>query len=108
MMQVFCPKCGGILVPKKRGNRIVIMCSKCGYIPKEKTNMTFKENVEKEGDIPIVDEEEATAYPVVEQKCPKCGYDKAYFWTVQTRAGDEPETKFYRCKKCGHTWRDYS
>ncbi|MBI2108536.1 transcription factor S, partial [Candidatus Woesearchaeota archaeon] len=31
----------------------------------------------------------------------------AYFWLVQTRAGDEPETKFLRCEKCSHTWRDY-
>ncbi|MEK6946569.1 MAG: transcription factor S, partial [Nanoarchaeota archaeon] len=31
----------------------------------------------------------------------------AYFWLVQTRAGDEPETKFLKCEKCGHTWRDY-
>ncbi|MBI1969528.1 transcription factor S, partial [Candidatus Woesearchaeota archaeon] len=21
--------------------------------------------------------------------------------------GDEPETKFLRCQKCRHTWRDY-
>ncbi|PIO07920.1 transcription factor S, partial [Candidatus Pacearchaeota archaeon CG10_big_fil_rev_8_21_14_0_10_35_219] len=31
----------------------------------------------------------------------------AYFWTMQTRAADESETKFYRCTKCDHTWREY-
>ena len=41
-------------------------------------------------------------------ECPKCGHRTAYFWLVQTRAGDEPETKFLRCEKCGHTWRDYN
>ncbi|PJB94591.1 transcription factor S, partial [Candidatus Pacearchaeota archaeon CG_4_9_14_0_8_um_filter_35_24] len=24
-----------------------------------------------------------------------------------TRAADESETKFYRCTKCDHTWREY-
>jgi DNA-directed RNA polymerase subunit M len=27
---------------------------------------------------------------------------------VQTRSIDESMTQFYRCTKCGHTWRDYS
>ena len=40
-------------------------------------------------------------------ECPKCRHKKAYYWTVQTRAGDEAETKFLKCEKCSHTWRDY-
>jgi len=27
---------------------------------------------------------------------------------IQTRAADEPPTRFYRCTKCGHTWREYA
>jgi len=40
-------------------------------------------------------------------ECPKCGNKEAYYWTVQTRAGDEAETKFLKCTRCKHTWRDY-
>jgi DNA-directed RNA polymerase subunit M len=27
---------------------------------------------------------------------------------VQTRGIDESMTQFYRCTRCGYTWRDYS
>ncbi|MGB9785432.1 MAG: zf-TFIIB domain-containing protein, partial [Fervidicoccaceae archaeon] len=30
-MTKFCPKCGGVMVPTKRGNQIVLKCTKCGY-----------------------------------------------------------------------------
>ena len=46
--------------------------------------------------------------PTANVECQKCGHKKAFFWTKQTRAGDEPETKFYKCEKCARTWRDYS
>jgi DNA-directed RNA polymerase subunit M len=46
--------------------------------------------------------------PIVkDEKCKKCGNEDSYFWTVQTRASDESETKFFKCTKCGHTRRDY-
>jgi DNA-directed RNA polymerase subunit M len=44
----------------------------------------------------------------VKAKCPKCENDMAYWWMVQTRSIDESTTQFYRCTKCGYTWRDYS
>ena len=42
------------------------------------------------------------------EKCPKCGNMEAYSWQRQTRGGDEPATRFYRCVKCSKTWREYS
>ena len=44
----------------------------------------------------------------VDEECPKCGHNKAFFWEEQTRASDEPETSFFRCVKCKHTWREYT
>ena len=46
--------------------------------------------------------------PKTEIKCPKCGNPEAYYWLLQTRAGDEPETQFFRCTKCSHQWRNYN
>ena len=43
--------------------------------------------------------------PKVDIECPKCSNMKAYFWTLQTRAADEAETRFYKCTKCSHRWR---
>jgi len=40
--------------------------------------------------------------------CEKCHNQEGVSWAFQTRSADEPETKFYRCTKCNHTWRDYT
>lgn len=104
---MFCPKCGSLLMPKKEGNKKILACS-CGFKNKDsEAGATIKEVVKTAKGIEVI-EEEKEVYPLVEVECPKCKNRKAYFWTVQTRASDEPETKFYKCQKCKHTWRDYS
>ena len=55
----------------------------------------------------MVEEDAHGTMPLTDEECPKCKHGKAYYWLVQTRAGDEPETRFFRCEKCKHTWRDY-
>jgi len=101
---MFC-KCGSIMMPKKENGRIVVRCAKCGH--EQKGNVELKEKGAKNEEIVVI-EKEIETHPVVDAVCPKCGNDKAYFWTRQTRASDEPETKFYKCAKCRHIWRDYS
>ena len=67
---------------------------------------TPKEEIVKEkSTIEVVTDEDETL-PLVEEECSKCGHGKAYYWLVQTRAGDEGDTKFYKCEKCKHTWRE--
>ena len=64
------------------------------------------EEVKKE--IEIVDADGASEInPITEAECPECGHNKAFYWSKQTRAGDEPETNFFKCEKCKHQWRDY-
>ncbi|MGB9675261.1 MAG: RPA12/RPB9/RPC11 RNA polymerase family protein [Candidatus Nanoarchaeia archaeon] len=47
-----------------------------------------------------------STYPIVDAECPKCGNKTAYWWMQQILSGeDEPETQFFRCTKCKHTWR---
>lgn len=107
---MFCPKCGGLLVPKSEKGKKKLCCSRCKYIDKEeKTETKFVENIESGKKIEVIESStELETLPKVEAECPKCKHKKAYFWTVQTRASDEPETKFYKCERCKHTWRDYS
>ncbi len=103
-VKMFCPKCGSILVPKKEGT----LCS-CGYKSKGKEEATLKEEIKKtEHEIDVVVPEEVETLPLTDAECDKCGHNKAYFWLIQTRASDEPETKFYKCEQCKHVWRDYS
>ena len=52
-------------------------------------------------------EEDIATMPRVKVECRKCKNGEAYYWMLQTRAGDEPATKFFRCTKCKYTWREY-
>ena len=99
----FCPKCGSVIILK--GDKGA--CAKCNYRSKGKVKIQASEKMEKTEEIPIIKEKDLTTYPIVDMKCPDCKHGQAFFWTLQTRSSDESETKFYRCTKCEHTWRDY-
>lgn len=106
---MFCPKCGSLLRPKKEKNKKVLVCTSCNYSDEDLEKIKFREEINKKTDVRVVENEDSEqVYPKTEAECPKCGNKEAYYWTVQTRAGDEPETKFLKCQKCKHVWRDYS
>ncbi len=98
----FCPKCGAVLIEKRKNYG----CARCNYSTKEKVKLKTSEKVDAKREVPVIKKDTKTL-PVVNEKCKKCGHDKAYFWTIQTRAGDEAETKFFKCLNCDHTWREY-
>jgi transcription factor S len=105
---MFCQKCGSIMLPKKEGSKKLLACS-CGYKSTNVESAKIKETVPKKGkEVEVITKGELETLPKMKVKCPKCEHDTAYYWLVQTRAGDEPETKFLRCQKCEHTWRDYN
>jgi transcription factor S len=97
----FCPKCGAILMMKKTKAG----CPRCSYVAKGKVNMEMKEEVKEQVLVAVVDEKQGEVHPITEFKCRACGHGKAYFWIRQMRAGDEPESKFYKCVKCKNTTR---
>lgn len=101
---IFCPRCGSLLKPKLEKNKRVLGCS-CGYTSSGSVPSEIKEKVQATKDIEVIEEVETK--PLVEAVCKKCGHKKAYFWSLQTRAGDEPETRFFKCEKCRYTWREY-
>ena len=102
----FCPRCGAVLVHKKKGDA----CPRCNYSTKSKVKLKTSEKIEAKRKVNIVSEKDSEVYPIIEleRPCEKCGNKKAYFWTMQTRASDEAETKFFKCTKCEHTWREYT
>ena len=86
-----------------------LKCVNCNFIPRKKTgSIVFKENVtlSKDQDIEIRSKKIETL-PQVKEECTKCGCKHAYYWTLQTRAADESETRFFECTKCTHRWRAY-
>tara|TARA_Y100000034_G_C6854295_1_gene387958 strand:- start:19 stop:333 length:315 start_codon:yes stop_codon:yes gene_type:complete len=104
---LFCPKCDSLLVAKKKGGKNVLSCS-CGYSSKDTEDIVIKEENKEDSKIEVVDKKIETLPKTEDEECKKCGTKEAYYWLVQTRAGDEAETRFFRCTKCEYTWRAYS
>ena len=103
----FCPKCE---VKLKNGDT-GLQCPHCNYSEKQKTTLTKKVVNEEEPDFSLLafeGNEGEESMPTVQIDCEKCGHGEAVGWMFQTRSADEPTTRFYRCQKCKHTWRDYT
>jgi len=106
----FCPKCRSVMMPVKMNGKTVYRCPKCGYVEDidPSTKHVDRMIIEKKAnDDPIVIEAQESSLPKIKAYCPKCGNDEAYYWVQQTRAADEPPTRFYRCTRCGYSWREY-
>ena len=102
----FCPKCGVILIPKKTESGKAQACS-CGHkIKSKQQNFVVKEKVPKREKIEVIGQKLETL-PKVKEECPECQNKLAYYWTLQTRACDQAETRFFECIKCQHRWRSY-
>lgn len=99
----FCPKCGAILLLNKKGNK----CPRCSYSSKKRLKVKTSEKIEEKKEIEVTKDKDSEVRPIVQEVCGECKNPEAYFWTVQTRAGDEAETKFFKCTKCDYTWREY-
>ncbi len=111
----FCPKCRMRLVitVKAEKGTVALRCPNCGYEPKKKAKAPLpvpKITKSSKETIVIIGEKEAKlkTLPTEKVECPKCGNIGAYVWLVQTRGADESSTQFFRCTKCGSTWREYS
>ena len=107
----FCPKCGGFMTSAKTSSGVVLVCRKCGY-RKMSGSITVnlgKVRTRRRAAVVVDESDEASIHPkTTDVVCPQCGNREAYWWTVQTRSADEPMTQFFRCTKCGHTWREYA
>jgi len=115
----FCPKCGTRLMPakKKTGKKtsVILMCPKCGYKKQAqegkatpKVARVIQHNPQELVAVIGREEQKLRTLPTVRIECPKCGNNLAYAWQVQTRGADESSTQFFRCTKCGYTFREYS
>ena len=98
------------MVPKttKTTGNVRLACQACTYSSNKKERLVLKEktHLDKRDDIEVISKRVETL-PKTDESCPKCEHGTAYYWLVQTRAGDEAETRFFKCAKCEHTWRKY-
>ncbi len=94
---------------------LLLVCPKCGY-KKQALNNKLAPKVAKviqpdpQKLVTVIGKEEQKlrTLPTVRIECPKCGNRLAFAWQVQTRGADESSTQFFRCTKCGYTFREYS
>jgi DNA-directed RNA polymerase subunit M len=98
------------MIPMKKEKAIVLACPKCGGVSRRSGPMVQKLGTARESVAVIGKEEEKSIQilPTMKVSCQKCGNGEAFYWMVQTRGGDEASTQFFRCTKCGRTWREYS
>lgn len=97
---------------KSRIEERILLCPKCGFstsrldgIP---STQIISDNI-GDSSVKVLDSDKGPdALPTTNIDCPKCGNNVAFWWMLQTRSADEATTQFYRCKKCNHTWRNYS
>jgi DNA-directed RNA polymerase subunit M len=106
----FCEKCGNLMIVKKGRKNVVLICKACGRkkTPKGQKIVLSEKLAGKKKEIVIMSKgEEMAELPKTKMMCPKCEHVEAYWWMQQTRAADEPPTLFYKCTKCGYSWRSY-
>lgn len=98
------------MLPKKIKEGPVLVCNECGYATKtvEPQKYRLTKPAREREEVTVIEEEVKPVLPTTQIRCPRCGHDTAYWWLVQTRGADEPSTRFHRCVKCNHTWREYS
>ncbi len=114
----FCPKCGGIMRPMRINGKLYMICTRCGYkeeVKDDRIVTVYSRSVKikhtpKEKIIVVDDSKVPRTASLLKGvvRCPKCGSDEVYVWMVQTRSADEPPTRFYKCSRCGYTWREYA
>lgn len=98
----FCPKCGAMLVVKAKN----LGCPRCSYNSGHTGTLRISEKIDERKEVAVISKN-IEVNPIVEETCPKCAHKKSYFWLQQTRSSDEASTKFFKCVKCSHTWRNY-
>jgi DNA-directed RNA polymerase subunit M len=107
----FCPSCEKRMVLKRTKDGSIFICPVCKCKKTLGSSATVKSVAPKSREQIVVigkEDQGLKTNPTASIKCPKCENNLAYTWQVQTRAGDEGATQFFRCTKCGHTYRLYT
>jgi transcription factor S len=108
----FCPTCGTRLIYEKaKGKKPVLYCPKCKKKFDLGANETKKESMLSKKDradsIVLIDKkaQKLRTLPTVDADCYKCKGKKAETWKLDLGSEDNMQAIFYRCIRCGHTWR---
>lgn len=102
----FCQRCKTIQAPHKN-NFGFFKCEKCGFVEEIKNNDSLVSSEKmisaKEVGKGVAGEE--NMFATYENKCKKCGFDKAQIIDVGLFYSDEDHLIMVKCGKCGHSER---
>ena len=105
----FCDECGSMM----KSDDGEMVCAGCGATAArdEDRAAAFVSTAEQSDDV-VVETEEGVEFegkPTADDvTCDDCGHGEAWYTIRQTASADEPPTRFFRCKDCGNTWREYN
>jgi len=111
---MFCSRCGALVIPTRSSSgETVFKCAACGQSQSSKTgeDYTIEHKIShSDRDMTVVLESlnELDQLPTAKVGCPKCGHSQASYWQSQVQADDEAPTLFYRCRRCGLTFREHA
>ncbi len=104
----FCTRCGTLLTPRETEGKKVLHCPSCGTskeIGASSRRGYVLSSATPSNDNVVVVKEEVVPYAKTKANCRRCGNAEAYYYSVQTRGGDEAETVYLTCTKCKHVWK---
>ncbi|KAL7270351.1 DNA-directed RNA polymerase I core subunit rpa12 [Rhizina undulata] len=106
---VFCSDCGNLLDAAIGSEKLV--CEMCEAVTQDIPTKTVTTHSApgafpsalrlKKSAVQSLAAEDLQTEAKIKQKCPECGREEMWFYTLQLRSADEGATVFYRCE-CGH------
>ncbi|MEM3693724.1 MAG: transcription factor S [Candidatus Bathyarchaeia archaeon] len=107
----FCPQCGTLLSTSREEGELFLYCKRCRFKMSKRIEPLRQVSKEKERPIEAIsivdiDAQKLRAMPTTDAECPNCSFNEAYWWESQAREEEESGTLFFRCKRCGHVWRE--
>ncbi|MFB6125880.1 MAG: transcription factor S [Halolamina sp.] len=105
----FCDDCGSMM--KSEDGEMV--CTSCGATAaRDEDRAAEFVSTEAQSEDDVIETEEGVDFegkPTADDvTCEDCGHGEAWYTIRQTASADEPPTRFFRCKECGNTWREYN
>lgn len=103
----FCPKCKTMMVPVK--GKLKCRNTKCGFVKEVDADKVpqVSKVLRDDREVTVLEDNGDQGLPTTSTRCEECGHNVAYWWLRQLRSADESETRFFKCTKCGATWREY-